>query len=88
MQQNKEYVVINLMKIFLTPPNNKKEKITVLAVMVITFIIFFGPLCFSDMHPVRALVPSAAFNGTTSDKVIFGLIFRIIYIIALFLSLC
>lgn len=59
MRYSKEYVVVDLMKIFLTPPNNKKEKITVLAVMVLTFIIFFGPLCFSDMHPARAILLSA-----------------------------
>ena len=51
-------VEIDLKKIFLTPPNNPREKITLLVMMVVLFIMFFGPICFSDIHPVKAVVLS------------------------------
>ena len=52
----KKQVEIDLMKIFLPPPNTKKEKITLLIMLVVTFLIFFGPICFSEISPVRAIL--------------------------------
>lgn len=49
-------VEMDLTKIFLTPPNTKKEKITLLVMLVVTFLIFFGPICFSDISPIRAIL--------------------------------
>lgn len=56
--QNKKLLEIDLMKIFLTPPNTKKEKITLLVMMVGTFIVFFGPICFSAIPPVKGIILS------------------------------
>jgi drug/metabolite transporter (DMT)-like permease len=47
---------MDLAKIFFTPPNTKKEKIILVLMMVITFMIFFGPICFSDIPPFRAVL--------------------------------
>lgn len=49
-------VKMNLAKIFFTPPNTKRERILLILVMVITFMIFFGPICFSDISPLRAIL--------------------------------
>ena len=43
----KKQVEIDLKKIFLTPPNTRMEKITLLVMMVVVFVMFFGPICFS-----------------------------------------
>lgn len=51
-------VEIDLKKIFLTPPNNRREKITLLVMMVALFVMFFGPICFTDVHPVKAILLS------------------------------
>ena len=50
----KRQVEMDLTKIFLTPPNTRKEKITLLVMLVATFVIFFGPICFSAIPPVKA----------------------------------
>ena len=50
-------VEIDLKRIFLTPPNTRREKITLL-VMVVLFVMFFGPICFTDIHPVKAVLLS------------------------------
>lgn len=49
---------IDLKKIFLTPPNTRLEKISLLVMMVVLFIMFFGPICFTDIHPVKAVLIS------------------------------
>ena len=51
-------MVVDIKKIFLTPPHTKRELITVLLVMVAVFMICFGPLCFSPIHPIKAVVIS------------------------------
>ena len=54
----KKQVEIDLKKIFLTPPNTRMEKITLLVMMVVVFVMFFGPICFSaglSAHPVHLL---------------------------------
>lgn len=62
----KKQVEMDLSRIFLTPPNTKKEKVTLLAMMVVTFIIFFGPVCFSPIPPVKAvflaMLPAASLS--------------------------
>ena len=50
----KRQVEMDLTKIFLTPPNTRKEKITLLVMLVATFVIFLGPICFSALPPVKA----------------------------------
>lgn len=47
---------IDLKKIFLTPPNTRREKITLLVMMVALFVAFFGPICFSQIPPVKAIL--------------------------------
>mgnify|MGYP000517889542 CR=1 FL=1 len=42
----KKQVEIDLKKIFLTPPNTRMEKITLLVMMVVVFVMFFGPSAF------------------------------------------
>lgn len=55
MKQQAQQVEIDLKKIFLTPPNTTREKVTLLVMMVVLFIMFFGPICFSNIHPVKAI---------------------------------
>lgn len=57
--EKKQEVRMDLKKIFLSPPDTRKEKITLIAMMVVTFMIFFGPLTFTEVSPVRAVVVSA-----------------------------
>lgn len=57
-QQETKRVEIDLKKIFLTPPNTKREKITLLLIMVVSFIAFFGPICFSEIPPVKGILLS------------------------------
>lgn len=49
-------VEMDLGKIFLTPPNTKKEKIMLLVMLVVTFAMFFGPICFSPIPPVKGII--------------------------------
>lgn len=56
MKKEVTRVEIDLKKIFLTPPNTKREKFTLLAMMVVLFVTFFGPICFTDIHPVKAIL--------------------------------
>ncbi|WP_369282162.1 hypothetical protein [Oscillibacter sp. GMB15532] len=53
---DKTQVEIDLKKIFLTPPNSRRERISLLIMMLITFLIFFGPICFSEISPVKAIL--------------------------------
>ena len=52
----KKQVEIDLKKIFLTPPNTRREKITLLVMMVALFVVFFGPICFSPISPLKAIL--------------------------------
>ena len=56
MKKQAERVEIDLKKIFLTPPNTRREQITLLVMMVALFVMFFGPICFTDIHPVKAVL--------------------------------
>ena len=51
-------VEMDLKKIFLTPPNTRRENITLLVMMVVLFVMFFGPICFTEIHPVKAILLS------------------------------
>ena len=54
-----QYVRLDLKKIFLTPPTGKRERTTLVVVMTLVFMLYFGPLTFSEVHPVRAILVSA-----------------------------
>lgn len=58
MKKEADRVEIDLKKIFLTPPNTRREKITLFVMMVVLFVMFFGPICFTDIHPVKAILLS------------------------------
>lgn len=58
MKKETTRVEMDLKKIFLTPPNTRREKITLLVMMVVLFVMFFGPVCFTDVHPAKALLLS------------------------------
>ena len=55
MKKDVVRVEMDLKKIFLTPPNTRREQITLLVMMVVLFVMFFGPICFTDIHPVKAI---------------------------------
>ena len=56
MKKEVTRVEIDLRKIFLTPPNTRLEKLTLIVMMVVLFVMFFGPICFTDIHPVKAVL--------------------------------
>ena len=58
MKKEAARVEMDLKKIFLTPPNTRREKITLLVMMVVLFVMFFGPVCFTDVHPAKAVLLS------------------------------
>lgn len=60
------YVHLDIKKIFLTPPNTRKEKIILVVVMLLVFMLYFGPLTFSTVHPVKAILISCIPTVTTS----------------------
>ncbi len=52
-------VKIDIVKIFFTPPATMFERITLFLMLTISFILFFGPLRFSDISPVEAVITAA-----------------------------
>ena len=52
-------VEIDIRKIFLTPPSTMYERVTLFLVMVVSFIVFFGPLRFSQIPPLEAVLTAA-----------------------------
>lgn len=58
MKKETVRVEMDLKKIFLTPPNTRREKITLLVMIVVLFVMFFGPICFTDIHPAKAVLLS------------------------------
>lgn len=56
MKKEVTRVEIDLRKIFLTPPNTLLEKLTLIVMMVVLFVMFFVPICFTDIHPVKAVL--------------------------------
>lgn len=49
---------LDLTRIFLSPPRNLRELSTLLAMMLVCFILFFMPLLFTEMSPVKAVIIS------------------------------
>ena len=56
MKKETTQVEMDLVKIFLTPPNTRGERITLILMLVVTFVMFFGPLCFTNVHPAKAIL--------------------------------
>lgn len=50
---------IDVKRIFLTPPNTMLERITLIIMMVVTFIIFFRPLTFTNVNPIDAVLTAS-----------------------------
>jgi hypothetical protein len=50
---------IDIAKIFLSPPSTMFERVTLFLILLITFIMFFGPLKFSKMPPIEAAFTAA-----------------------------
>lgn len=50
---------MDIVKIILTPPSTMFERISLFFMLVVTFIIFFGPLRFSQMSPVDAILTAS-----------------------------
>ena len=44
MKKEPERLEMDLAKIFLTPPNTMKEKVTLVVMMVVVFAMFFAPV--------------------------------------------
>ena len=65
-KQPTTYVSLDLKKIFLAPPDTRREKITLIVVMVLVFMLYFGPLTFTEVDPIRAILISAVPTLTTS----------------------
>ena len=59
MRKETEKLEMDLVKIFLSPPDTMREKITLFIMMVVVFIMFFGPLMFTEVSPVKGAVLSA-----------------------------
>lgn len=47
---------IDLKKIFLTPPKGRREQLTLFVIMITTFVIFFAPIIFTEIHPIKAIL--------------------------------
>lgn len=54
-----KYVQMDLLKIFFTPPNTTKERIGFCVLLIMVFVACFAPICFTQIHPVRAILISA-----------------------------
>lgn len=52
-------VKVDVAKIFLTPPSSMAERIMLVVFLTLSFIAFFGPLSFSAMPPLEAVLTAA-----------------------------
>ena len=59
MKKEPERLEIDLAKIFLTPPNTMKEKVTLVVMMVVVFAMFSAPVVFTEVSPVKGIFLSA-----------------------------
>ncbi|KJF26306.1 hypothetical protein [Clostridium aceticum] len=59
-------VEMDIRKIFLTPPSTMVERVILLLLMVVTFILFFSPLRFSPISPLEAALTAAVPSLTIS----------------------
>lgn len=78
MKKEPERLEIDMVKIFLTPPNTMREKITLFIMMVVVFIMFFGPVMFTEVSPVKGALLSAlpAFTVSWGWLVLLRSLFR------------
>ena len=81
MPKEPERLEIDIQKIFLTPPTSMRsmrEKITLFLMMLVIFIMCFGPTIFTDISPVRAVIVSAipAFTVSWGWMVLLRSLFR------------
>lgn len=78
MRKEPERLEIDMVKIFLTPPNTMREKITLFIMMVVVFIMFFGPVMFTEVSPVKGALLSAlpAFTVSWGWLVLLRSLFR------------
>ncbi|SCZ80208.1 hypothetical protein [Acidaminobacter hydrogenoformans] len=62
----KKQVAVDVQKIFLSPPRKLSERAILLGMLVVTFMIFFGPLKFSQVPPLEAaftaMLPAASLS--------------------------
>ena len=62
----KKQVALDVQKIFLSPPRKLSERAILLGMLVVTFMIFFGPLKFSQVPPLEAaltaMLPAASMS--------------------------
>lgn len=59
MKKEPERLEMDLAKIFLTPPNTMKEKVTLVVMMVVVFAMFFAPVVFTEVSTVKGIFLSA-----------------------------
>ena len=59
MRKETEKLEMDLVKIFLSPPDTMREKITLFVMMVVVFIMFFGPVMFTEISPLKGALLSA-----------------------------
>lgn len=64
----KKYEDVDIKKIFMTPPRTRHEKLILLFTLLITFVIFFRPIQFSEIKPLEALLIS----GLSSVSISWG----------------
>jgi len=50
---------IDVVRIFLSPPSTMFERVTLFLLLLITFVLFFGPLRFSSITPMEAALTAA-----------------------------
>lgn len=55
---------IDVLKIFTSPPRTMGERLLLFTFMLVLFLAFFGPIRFSRMNPLEAVL-TAAFPSLT-----------------------
>ncbi len=53
---SEKQVAVDVQKVFLTPPRRLGERAILLGMLVVTFMVFFGPLKFSQVPPLEAVL--------------------------------
>lgn len=78
MRREPEKLELDIVKIFLTPPDTMREKITLFVMMVVIFIMFFGPVMFTEVSPLKGALLSAlpAFTVSWGWLVLLRSLFR------------
>lgn len=78
MAREPQCLEMDLVKIFLTPPDTMKERIFLFVMMAVVFTAFFGPVMFTSVSPVHGAVLSAlpALSVSWGLMVFFRSVFR------------